>query len=140
MVRSRAYSLIIDVEYCAAVRAVKPCRSVLSIRAPWVSSTSTTSTYPCRAATMSAVSSDIACNPSDSEIATLLLLLIFDNKSSMSALKPNKKLLFVNGLADEVTVETLKAAFLPFGEVVECQIPVDYKTRTIPRQAPCDVR
>lgn len=46
--------------------------------------------------------------------------------------KANPKLLFVSGLADEVTVETLKAAFVPFGELVECQIPVDYKTRASP--------
>ncbi len=45
------------------------------------------------------------------------------------SLKANNKLLFVSGLADEVSVETLKAAFIPFGEIVDCQIPIDYKTR-----------
>jgi RNA recognition motif-containing protein len=45
------------------------------------------------------------------------------------AAKANPRLLFVGGLADEVTEATLRAAFIPFGDLTDCQIPIDYKTR-----------
>lgn len=32
------------------------------------------------------------------------------------------------GLADEVTEDVLRSAFVPFGEVVDIQIPLDYET------------
>uniref|UniRef100_A0A7R9TS74 RRM domain-containing protein n=1 Tax=Prasinoderma coloniale TaxID=156133 RepID=A0A7R9TS74_9VIRI len=35
--------------------------------------------------------------------------------------------LYVGGLADQVTAETLNAAFVPFGDVRDVQIPMDYK-------------
>ncbi|KAJ1965222.1 hypothetical protein GGI12_000910 [Dipsacomyces acuminosporus] len=38
---------------------------------------------------------------------------------------PNKGMLFVNGLDQEVTEETLHAAFIPFGEIVEVSLPPD---------------
>jgi len=36
-----------------------------------------------------------------------------------------KRMLYVGGLADEADEKTLKAAFLPFGEVTEVQVPLD---------------
>ena len=33
--------------------------------------------------------------------------------------------LYVGGVSDEVDLKTLKAAFLPFGDIVEVQIPMD---------------
>lgn len=32
------------------------------------------------------------------------------------------------GLADEVTEEVLRSAFIPFGDIVDVQIPLDYET------------
>ena len=32
------------------------------------------------------------------------------------------------GLSEEVESKVLKAAFIPFGEVVDIQIPMDYET------------
>ncbi|XP_042866304.1 peptidyl-prolyl cis-trans isomerase E-like [Penaeus japonicus] len=40
----------------------------------------------------------------------------------------NKRILYVGGLADEVTEDVLRSAFVPFGEVVDIQIPLDYET------------
>ena len=37
--------------------------------------------------------------------------------------------LYVGGLAEEVTPDLLNAAFIPFGEIKECKIPVDPKTK-----------
>ena len=35
---------------------------------------------------------------------------------------------FTGGLAEEVTEDVLKAAFIPFGEMSEVQMPIDYQT------------
>ncbi|XP_045606148.1 peptidyl-prolyl cis-trans isomerase E-like isoform X2 [Procambarus clarkii] len=40
----------------------------------------------------------------------------------------NKRILYVGGLADEVTDDVLRSAFIPFGDVVDIQIPLDYET------------
>ncbi|KAG7154031.1 peptidyl-prolyl cis-trans isomerase E-like isoform X2 [Homarus americanus] len=40
----------------------------------------------------------------------------------------NKRILYVGGLADEVTEDVLRSAFIPFGDVVDIQIPLDYET------------
>ncbi|KAK3884398.1 hypothetical protein Pcinc_011335 [Petrolisthes cinctipes] len=40
----------------------------------------------------------------------------------------NKRILYVGGLADEVTEEILRSAFTPFGDLVDIQIPLDYET------------
>lgn len=38
----------------------------------------------------------------------------------------NKKTLYVGGLADEVDARILKSAFLPFGDIVDVSLPLDY--------------
>lgn len=40
----------------------------------------------------------------------------------------NKRILYVGGLADEVSEDVLRSAFAPFGDVVDIQIPLDYET------------
>jgi len=40
----------------------------------------------------------------------------------------NKRTIYVGGLAEEVEEKTLNAAFIPFGDVVDIQIPLDYET------------
>lgn len=40
----------------------------------------------------------------------------------------NKKTLYVGGLADEVDEKTVEAAFIPFGDIIEVQMPIDYAT------------
>lgn len=40
----------------------------------------------------------------------------------------NKKTLYVGGLADEVDEKTVEAAFIPFGDIIEIQMPLDYAT------------
>lgn len=40
----------------------------------------------------------------------------------------NKRILYVGGLADEVDEKTLKEVFLPFGDIIDIQIPLDYET------------
>lgn len=40
----------------------------------------------------------------------------------------NKRTLYVGGLQETVNPETLKAAFAPFGEIKNCQIPTDSKS------------
>ena len=39
-----------------------------------------------------------------------------------------KKMLYVGGLAEEVDQKVLQAAFIPFGDIVEVNMPVDYET------------
>lgn len=41
----------------------------------------------------------------------------------------NKRMLYVGGLAEEVDEKVLQAAFLPFGDLVEVQIPLDFETQ-----------
>jgi len=36
-----------------------------------------------------------------------------------------KRVLYVGGLEESVTESTLRAAFLPFGDIKECNIPLD---------------
>ena len=40
----------------------------------------------------------------------------------------SKRTIYVGGLAEEVDEKILKAAFIPFGDVVDIQIPADYET------------
>ena len=39
-----------------------------------------------------------------------------------------KKILYVGGLAEEVDQKVLQAAFIPFGDIVEVNMPIDYET------------
>ncbi|CAG0896114.1 unnamed protein product [Darwinula stevensoni] len=39
-----------------------------------------------------------------------------------------KRTVYVGGLAEEVDEKVLNAAFIPFGEIVDIQIPLDYET------------
>lgn len=40
----------------------------------------------------------------------------------------SKRTIYVGGLAEEVEEKTLNAAFIPFGDLVDIQIPLDYET------------
>ncbi|XP_066251944.1 peptidyl-prolyl cis-trans isomerase E [Euwallacea similis] len=40
----------------------------------------------------------------------------------------NKKIIYVGGLAEEIDEKILKAAFIPFGDIVDIQIPLDYES------------
>ncbi|XP_033097971.1 peptidyl-prolyl cis-trans isomerase E-like isoform X1 [Anneissia japonica] len=40
----------------------------------------------------------------------------------------NKRIIYVGGLAEEVDEKVLHAAFIPFGDLVDIQIPMDYET------------
>lgn len=40
-----------------------------------------------------------------------------------------KKTLYVGGLSEDVDVNILKSAFLPFGDVVDVNLPIDYSTQ-----------
>lgn len=40
----------------------------------------------------------------------------------------SKRTIYVGGLAEEVDEKILNAAFIPFGDVVDIQIPLDYET------------
>ncbi|KAF6036866.1 PPIE [Bugula neritina] len=46
----------------------------------------------------------------------------------MSTPANNKKLIYVGGLAEEVDDKTLQAAFIPFGDIVDINIPLDYES------------
>lgn len=41
----------------------------------------------------------------------------------------NKRMLYVGGLADEVNQEMVRAAFIPFGDLIEINLPLDYATQ-----------
>jgi len=40
-----------------------------------------------------------------------------------------KRMLYVGGLSEEVTVTTLREVFLPFGDIVDIQMPLDFDTQ-----------
>ena len=40
----------------------------------------------------------------------------------------SKRTIYVGGLAEEVDDKVLNAAFIPFGDIVDIQIPLDYET------------
>ncbi|KAK2167668.1 hypothetical protein LSH36_25g01021 [Paralvinella palmiformis] len=40
----------------------------------------------------------------------------------------NKRIIYVGGLAEEVDEKILHAAFIPFGDLLDIQIPLDYET------------
>ncbi|XP_061192742.1 peptidyl-prolyl cis-trans isomerase E-like [Saccostrea echinata] len=40
----------------------------------------------------------------------------------------NKRIVYVGGLAEEVDEKTLHAAFIPFGDILDINIPLDYET------------
>lgn len=40
----------------------------------------------------------------------------------------SKRTIYVGGLAEEVDEKVLNAAFIPFGDIIDVQIPVDYET------------
>uniref|UniRef100_A0A0V0JAH9 Peptidyl-prolyl cis-trans isomerase E n=1 Tax=Schistocephalus solidus TaxID=70667 RepID=A0A0V0JAH9_SCHSO len=40
----------------------------------------------------------------------------------------NKRVVYVGGLAEEVNKELLKAAFIPFGDIIDINLPIDYQT------------
>lgn len=41
----------------------------------------------------------------------------------------SKRILYVGGLAEEVDSKTLEAAFIPFGDVIDVNIPIDFTTQ-----------
>ena len=41
----------------------------------------------------------------------------------------NKRVLYVGGLAEEVDEKVLQAAFIPFGDITDITIPLDYTTQ-----------
>lgn len=41
----------------------------------------------------------------------------------------NKRMIYVGGLADEVNQDIVRAAFIPFGDLVEINMPLDYSTQ-----------
>lgn len=40
-------------------------------------------------------------------------------------------LFHLGGLAEEVNKDIIHAAFIPFGEIIDIQIPLDYETRIL---------
>jgi len=43
-------------------------------------------------------------------------------------MEASKKIIYVGGLADEVDQKVLNAAFIPFGDIIEVNLPIDYET------------
>lgn len=41
----------------------------------------------------------------------------------------DKRTIYVGGLADEVTEKLLNDAFIPFGDITEIQMPIDYESQ-----------
>ncbi|TRY61340.1 hypothetical protein TCAL_08412 [Tigriopus californicus] len=46
----------------------------------------------------------------------------------MAHMNTQKKTVYIGGLSEEVTEDVIKAAFIPFGDISEVQIPIDYAT------------
>ena len=46
----------------------------------------------------------------------------------MEAPAATRKMIYVGGLADEVDSKVLNAAFIPFGDIIEVNLPIDYES------------
>jgi peptidyl-prolyl isomerase E (cyclophilin E) len=46
----------------------------------------------------------------------------------MGESRSQKKTIYVGGLNEDVDEKVLRAAFIPFGELSEVQLPIDYQT------------
>lgn len=46
----------------------------------------------------------------------------------MATTNTKKKTIYVGGLTEEVDEKVLRSAFIPFGEISEVQLPLDYQT------------
>lgn len=46
----------------------------------------------------------------------------------MATTNSKKKTVYVGGLTEDVDEKVLRAAFIPFGDISEVQIPIDYQT------------
>ena len=55
---------------------------------------------------------------------------LFVVSSSCRRLMSNKKSLYVGGLGPSVTSDLVRAAFIPFGDLRDVDMPMDYKTNT----------
>ena len=47
----------------------------------------------------------------------------------MAVAQTNKRVVYVGGLADEVTEKIIHGAFIPFGDIVDITIPLDYSSQ-----------
>ncbi len=47
----------------------------------------------------------------------------------MAASNTKKRTIYVGGLTEEVDEKVLRAAFIPFGDISEVQLPLDYETQ-----------
>lgn len=47
----------------------------------------------------------------------------------MAIAQSNKKMLYVGGIADEVTEKIVHGAFIPFGDIADITIPLDYSSQ-----------
>ena len=61
-------------------------------------------------------------------IIGLIGLLILRMREKMAG-TVNKKVLYVGGLSEDVDEKILQAAFIPFGDIVDITIPLDYSTQ-----------
>ena len=52
-----------------------------------------------------------------------------DKLAKLESKMANKRVVYVGGLAEEVDEKVLHAAFIPFGDVTDVQIPQDYETQ-----------
>uniref|UniRef100_A0A8C6P4E9 Peptidyl-prolyl cis-trans isomerase E n=1 Tax=Nothobranchius furzeri TaxID=105023 RepID=A0A8C6P4E9_NOTFU len=50
----------------------------------------------------------------------------------------NKRVLYIGGLAEEVDEKVIHAAFIPFGDIIDIQMPLDYETGTSKRLWFCE--
>jgi RNA recognition motif-containing protein len=58
-------------------------------------------------------------------------VFVFWLSSFKETMQNNKRTLFVSGLSKEVDHKLLRAAFIPFGEIVEAQVSLDPGTREL---------
>ena len=62
------------------------------------------------------------------EILPDLVYIVECRPSFQRNMESSKKIIYVGGLADEVDTKVLNAAFIPFGDIVEVNMPIDYET------------
>ena len=62
------------------------------------------------------------------KILPYLVYIVECRPSFQRNMESSKKIIYVGGLADEVDSKVLNAAFIPFGDIVEVNMPIDYET------------
>ncbi len=63
------------------------------------------------------------------KIKTNKSLTLISIKNKKTIMTTNKRVLYCGGLSEEVDEKTIEAAFIPFGDIIDVNLPIDFATQ-----------